>query len=87
MEWINSFRYIFVNIDQRRSFVCVFFQSPTIICAIDGNFGLVRKKGAGHTSAKPYHQQEFFFDDTEVQEYMKTYDSGRYQKVQFVNLH
>lgn len=51
----------------------IIYQAPICVCAIDGNFGLVRKKGAGTTSGASHHGDKFFLDDKHVQKFVKDY--------------
>ncbi|CAH1273365.1 Hypp5105 [Branchiostoma lanceolatum] len=45
----------------------------TQIISLDGNFGLVRKKSSGTSSAPPLHGTSVFLDDDVVQAFMATY--------------
>ncbi|KAI8515552.1 hypothetical protein Bbelb_063650, partial [Branchiostoma belcheri] len=44
-----------------------------MIVSLDANFGLVRKRSSGRSSAGPLHQSRYFLPEDDVKEFMSTY--------------
>ena len=57
-------------------------QNNEVYLSFNANFGLCRKRSAGHSVRSPLHNETLFFNQKNVNEFVENYESIKTQSVE-----
>lgn len=90
-ESFEAYRYYIHNLknpmdDAQKGFPCPgCYDTNTLRIAGDGNLALVNLESGGRKYADSYHQEDVFFKDEEVQDYVIKFESTKQRKERLVS--